>query len=775
MANQNRFQQAVNQGHSAAWDQNWELAADFYRQALEEMPDSPVVLNNLGLALFEQEKFSDALGCYIKSAKVAATDPLPVEKIARIYERMGKLSEATQASIRAADLYLNNKEVEKAIDNWLRAISLQPDNMMARTRLAMVYERMGRKGDAVKEYLATAAIYQHSGNIPKSQQVIDYCLQIQPDSPDAQHAVTALKRNQLLPKPERTRGATGPIRMAEVRQMEKPDSPEKSLDPIAETRQKALVRLASILFDSADEGVNMSQPVIPGRKGVATITRGTGSLSMDNSNQIRIQLYIGQAIDAQSRGDDKQAVDELEKALNMGFNEGAAFFIHGILCKTAKSDVAVKSLQKAINHTDYALGSQILLGEIYMQQGKFPLAAAAYLHALSLADAAVVPQNHAEELLQLYEPIIAAQSEQTDVEVLKKLCANIASQIMRPNWREYLKTARLQLPQQGPGAPPMPLGEVILESGSSQVVEALSRIRQLANQHKISSALEEAYFALKFAPTYLPLHIQIAELLMQDGKPQDALHKFILLSTLYELRGEANQSVRLLNRVIQMAPMDITIRNRLIEILTNQGKGKEAIQQTLNLAGVYYQLADLDKARLTFTEALRLAQQARIDRSEIVQVLYKIADIDMQRLDLRQATRVFEQIRTIEPEDMTARSHLVDMNYRLGQENAAITEIDNYVGLLENGGKRTRAVEFLTHLLEERGEKLELRKRLADILVRCGRIPDAVEQLDLIANALLDSGNKGGAITMLKAIISLNPPNIKDYQEALQKLLNHPN
>ena len=771
MGNQEQFQQAMNQGHSAAWDQNWELAADFYRKALEDMPDNPVGLTNLGLALFEQQKYTDALTCYIKSAKIAVNDPLPVEKIARIYERQGKLNEAIQASIKAADLYLNNKEVEKAIDNWVRAISLQPDNMMARTRLAMVYERMGRKPEAVKEYLATAAIYQHSGNIAKSQQVIEYCLQIQPDSKESQQALLALKRNQLLP--ERVRGATGPIRMAEVRKMEKPSDHDINQDPVSETRQKALVRLASILFDSAEEAVNQVQSTLTGRKGVSTITRGTGALSLDNSNQTRIQLYIGQAIDAQSRGDDKQAVDEIEKAFNLGLNEAAAYFIYGMLCIADKSDAAIKSLQKAINHTDYALGAQILLGQFYLQQEKYVQAAAAYLHALSLADAAVVPPNQAEELLQSYEPILAAQAEQTDLEVLKKRCANISSQIMRPNWREYLKTARQQLPQQGAGAPLMPLGEVIIESGSSQVVEALSRIRQLANLNKTSSALEEAYYALKFAPSYLPLHVQIAELLMQSGKTQEALHKFTLLSTLYELRGEASQSVRLLNRVILLAPTDTTIRTYLITVLTNQGKVKEAIQQTINLAGIYYQLADLDKARQSYTEALRLAQSSRIDRSEVVQILFKIADIDLQRLDLRQATRVFEQIRTIEPEDMSARTQLVGINFRLGQENAAMTEIDSFVNLLENGGKRTRAVDFLSQLITEKGEKLELRKRLADVLVRCGRISDAVEQLDVIANALLDSGNKSGAITMLRAIINLNPSNVKDYQNALQQL-NHP-
>ena len=39
--NQEAFQKAMNFGHSAAWEQQWDHAAAFYRQALEEMHDNP--------------------------------------------------------------------------------------------------------------------------------------------------------------------------------------------------------------------------------------------------------------------------------------------------------------------------------------------------------------------------------------------------------------------------------------------------------------------------------------------------------------------------------------------------------------------------------------------------------------------------------------------------------------------------------------------------------------------------------------------------------------
>lgn len=45
-----RYQQAMTRGHSAAWDQDWERAAAYYGQALEEHPEDPKALTSLALA-----------------------------------------------------------------------------------------------------------------------------------------------------------------------------------------------------------------------------------------------------------------------------------------------------------------------------------------------------------------------------------------------------------------------------------------------------------------------------------------------------------------------------------------------------------------------------------------------------------------------------------------------------------------------------------------------------------------------------------------------------
>ncbi len=298
----------------------------------------------------------------------------------------------------------------------------------------------------------------------------------------------------------------------------------------------------------------------------------------------------------------------------------------------------------------------------------------------------------------------------------------------------------------------------------------MTRIRELVRLKKYRSAMEEAYSALQFAPSYLPLHVQMGEILIQQGRSQDAVNKFLLVVELYNLRGETAQAVRLLKRAIKLVPLDLGLRSRLIELLKSSSQFDEAVEQYVELANVHYQLAELDAARQTYMAALHLAQKAPMDRAWNVQILYKIADIDMQRLNWRQAIRVFEQIRTLEPEDIKARMYLVELNFRLGQDAAALAEVDGFVALLENGGKPAKAVDFLKKLMDEQPDRVDLHKRLADLYVRHRRVNEAVEQLDWIANRLVEVKNMRGAANVLQAIIELNPPNVNSYRETLQKL-----
>jgi tetratricopeptide (TPR) repeat protein len=766
--NQEMFQKAMSQGHSAAWEQQWREAADFYRQALEVVPDHPLALTSLGLALFELEEFDKALQIYQRAAQFSPNDPIPLEKMAQIFERQGRNKEVVQASMQVADVYLKTRDVDKAIENWNRVLAYQPENLVARTRLAMVYERLGRKEDSVVEYLATASLMQRSGDLARALQIAEYAMQMAPNNQDAQQALIMLRNNQPLPKPLKPRGSSIPVHASETRNTDKVEQTQKkALDPIAEACQKALVRLAAILFDQGEEA---SPSGVVSRRGIGSLTRGTGGLSAETADRTRITLHLSQAIDSQRQENFSQATEELERAVEIGLNNSAAYYDLGFLYHEQDGQKALRHLQRSVKHPDYALASYLLMGQINLEEKNYTEAATAYLQAMRLADAETVPEDQVDELLQLYEPIIDAQVRTSDTKSLASLCLNIANQLMRSDWREFLSMARQQLPAQAAGSPPLPLAEMLSETSSSQVVETLAQVRRFASENKPRSAMEEAYHALQQAPTYLPLHIQIGELLLEQGRMQDAVEKFLLVAELYNLRGESAQAIRLLSRITRVVPMDLVVRSRLIEALNSQGRVEEAIEQYIELAEIYYRLAELDMARQTYASALKLAQQSKVGRDLSLQILNRIADIDMQRLDLRQAVRVYEQIRTLMPEDENARFQLVSLNYRMSQDSAALSEADGYVALLENSGRRNKAIEFLQGIIADRPERLDIHKRLADVFVRSGNITEAIEQLDIIADALMVAGNRNGAMTMLNAIIAFNPPNVNEYRNALAKM-----
>ncbi|NMC84529.1 MAG: tetratricopeptide repeat protein [Anaerolineaceae bacterium] len=768
-----RFQTLMNQGHSAAWDQDWDKASEFYRQALEEIPDHPMALASLGLAHYQLKQYDEALRVYQRVSAIQPDDPMPFEKIARIYERTGMLQEAVQSFMQGAESQLKAHDVERAVDDFNNAIRLNPENQTVHTRLAMIYDKLGRKDDAVNEYLATASLMQNGGEKTKALQVIQYTLQLAPQNSYARKALEMLQQNQSLPQPEHRKGSTGPVRMAQVRQMEGSNDFEDAdapshYDPITETRLKALKEMATLLFDQTEDTSDGSAPI--NRKGIHALTRGTGGLSPEMAERARIQLHLSQAIDSQTSGQDEQAAAELENAISLGLNQSASYYVIGLLLRKKNPEKALAYLQKSVKNPNYSLGSYLLMSELEEKDSNYPDAALHALQALKIADSETTPYDQQDAVVQLYEPIIEAESRVTDEKDLRKLYHIINEQLMRPDWREYLMAARRQLPPQPEGSPPLPLAELLLETNSSQVVEAMIHIHQLASEGKYRTAMEEAYHALSYAPLYLPLHVEMAEVLISEGRIMEAVEKFLLVANAYNIRGETLQAINLLRRVTRLAPMDLSVRGMLIDLLKSIGRLDDAIQQYMDLANIYYLLAELDLSRQTYQSALALSQQSSSTRQWAIQILNKLADIELQSLDWKQAIRIFEQLRSLQPQDPAPRATLIDLHLQMGANVAAMSELDSYLKIMAGPENSTKRIHFIEKLLEDRPGEAGLQKRLVEFYLEQGQTPKAIEKLDALAEKLLKEENKANALATIQNIIDLNPPNSAEYQKLYNEL-----
>ncbi len=767
------FQQSMNAGYSAAWDQDWDHAAEHYRQAFKVIPNHPKALTNLGLALYEQRHYREALEIYQQAAKASPDDPVPLEKVAELLERIGEHEDLPAVSLRAAELYLKRREPEKAIENLTRITRVSPAYVLAHSRLALIYERMNRKNQAVTEYLALASLMQHAGEMEKAIQAVNRALQILPDSSESRRALKMLRESKPLPMPTLARGIAEEItserrgRLPEAR--ETGQAVEQELDPIAEARQRALAVLAGIIFEGAGE-TKVTQPTT--RRGLQSLMRGTSEILFSKqADRTKIMLHVSQAIDLQTRGENDQAAAELDRAAEAGLEHPAALFDLGLLrVEGGRLESAQRYLQQAVKHEDYALGARLLLGKTLRSMGRLEEATIHYLEALRWADASMIPEEYADELFQIYETLIEAESRQTEAKAKERLCDNVEELLLRADWRENLAQARENIPDEMNGGPPKPLGEILTEARSGQIVESISTVHKLARTGHLRSAMEEAFYALQHAPTYLPLHVYVGDLLLQQDHLPEALKKYSMVAQTYSARGEVGRAIDLLRKVIRLAPMDLKTRDRLIEQLLSRGKTNEAIKEYIDLADVYYNLADLNQARETYTEAFRLAQQVKIDDPMKVQILHQIADIDLQSLDWRQSLRIYEKIRKMQPDDQKARVRLVELNFRLGQQDQAMIELKDYVSFLGRGGNAEGAIAFLETLVEENPGQVPIQRFLAELYRKMGRIDEAIHHLDRVGEKLLKSGDRQGAAKVVETILSLEPPNKENYQRLLARI-----
>jgi tetratricopeptide (TPR) repeat protein len=762
------FENAMNQGHSAAWDQDWDKASSYYRIAIDEFPENYNAVNSLALALFELQKYMDSLQYYQRAAQLSPEDPMPMQKVAEIYERINDLTNAAKAYMDVAELFARNKNVENAILSWSRVVALNPDHMVAHTRLALVYERLGRTSEAMVEYIAIASLLQSQGNIQKAIQTMKHALQVVPNSKEANLALSMLQNGKPLPKPTRPRGGTGPLTMNQVRQAGTTQSKEENrpkIDPIQDAKQKALTMLAELLFEQEEAQSPQA------RKGLTSIIKGQGEIRQAQYDQSKIILHLSQAIDMQSRGDDSHAASELEHAMDAGLDSSAAYFDLGFIqSKNDQFESAVQNLKKSVQHELFGLGARLLLALTLYKMESFKEASIEYLEALRIADAESVPADQAEELIQLYTPLIEAYIHQTDEKLQKRICENVSKMLIRPDWRDQIQRARQQLPAQPPGSVPIPLAEMLTQATSSQLVESLAKVNQLARANKLLSAMEEAYFALRFAPTYLPLHVCIGDLLVQENRVPEAVLKYSIVAKSYSIRGETNRAISLLRRVSELAPMNLEARNELIELMMARGKVPETIQEFVKLAETYYSIADLAMARKTYSHTFRYAQQSNVGSETKLKLMKRMADIDMQSLDWRNAIHVYEQIRTLEPDDPNTRDRLFELNLRLGQTNQAMAELDSYLNHLISIHRSGEALEYINTKILENQDQPGLYRRLAELYRFLGHKDEAINQLVIAKEMFLQAENRSAAIECVMAILALNPVDATAYQQMLVEL-----
>ncbi|MFW6183373.1 MAG: tetratricopeptide repeat protein, partial [Chloroflexota bacterium] len=251
---------------------------------------------------------------------------------------------------------------------------------------------------------------------------------------------------------------------------------------------------------------------------------------------------------------------------------------------------------------------------------------------------------------------------------------------------------------------------------------------------------------------------------------ESALNKFVSVGDTFRVRGDINNAISMYERVVELSPLDVSIRARVIDMLKRHGHIDKSLEHYLALGEACYQLAQVDKARETYQEALRLAPRGSAEENWRAKILRRIADIDMQRFDWKRALSAYTELRREDPTDERTAMTLVDLYFKLGQPAYALRELDQYLKQLVSSGRGAKVTGILKDMVRRHPAEAGLAQRLVRLYLAQKRQDKAIKLLDDLGEALLEKGQTEGAIAAIEQIVELDPPNVTSYRQLLKQL-----
>ncbi len=742
--NRQAYEQAMNAGHNAAWDQDWQIAIAAYGKAIQEFPQDPEAHIHLGLGLLELGRLEDALKVYTRAHQLSPRDPIPLENSADVLERMGRLREAAQQYVNVSEIYLMFPDLEKAIANWERATRLTPGLIAVHAKLAQAYERIGNNTKAIREYLTLAYNFQRLGDSEKAMKAAQRGLRLERNNSQLMNTIRALESGkQLMPPVD--------------------DAATQST-----RRNSNFDRDARRSSSSTGEVAAVSDPRGPLGESINDSLGLLAAYVMDgNANEVTGDAL--QAMEAQRQGLVEEAVSAYERAESRLKHPALFMNLGALLLQSNRPEDAGRYLNQATKDEHLAVGAHQALGQALHKMGRYRDSIRESIKALEMIDSdQSFSFDYGTTKDSIFTQVQAGILQDSTDEQATAISERLSSLMQGKDWKQRLDDFKRQLSETLREQGMKGVIDILVAKGGDRLASMVASIDRHIRQGLWMLAMDEAHSAIEFSPNYLPLHIRMAEIMMREGRPRSAITKYNVIARTYLARGENERASAILYDVLELAPLDVSVRESLIELLEAEERWDEALDQYIDLADTHHQLGDFDASRDTYSLAERVAQRVGADVDKLVRIKHRIADIDQMRLDTRRSQKIYEEIITLAPKDERAHRMLVELNYRQGNQVEAIRRLDKLLGIFAASKQIQRIIQLLEELVRLYPSDTGLRSRLASIYRQLGRNTEAIAQLDALGELQLEAGLHKDAANTIRLILSLNPT---DHLDEYRKLL----
>lgn len=767
---QKKFQLAMSHAGRFSQEGNWSEALKAYRFALAEFPNDQEAIIGFGQAAYSAGQLQIAQRAFQQALKLNPSDWQVLNYVGDIQEQLGQLDSAAETYFRIGNIFAAQDNFEAAIEAWTQATSLAPNHAEAHRKLAQGWLEQGNPRLAARQLLILAAVYQSQTSYPQALEAVQEAGDLIGEDPGISAALEALDQ-QVPIDPQKLSETPPPVEveeepwsdMADFSQSYQDEMFLDGEDPFAfeeegqketpqgglvETaQQNALAELANVIFE--DEGGTY-----------------TGTIPRDELN-----MLIMQALDLQSREEISEAVNNYRQVIRAGVNSPALFFNLGLLNKAlAAYDEAIKMLKAATQTDQYRIPAQFALGGAYQAANDLESAIRHFVEAVRLVDLETVDQYHAQSLVDYYDGLAEEMIAEGDQAKLTAFMGALKNFFARSDWQQKVYQARQRMNSVAENNRVMSLAEFLKTPETEVVISTLAVTGEYMKRNLLMTASEECLRAIQNAPSYLPLHARLAEILLKQDHTDAAINKYLYIAKVYQIRNQMDQAINIFQKILRLAPMDVVVRSKLIDLYISSQNIEQALDQYLTLANSYYQLAQVDRALEKYNEALRLTADMPDADTWKAQILSSMGDIYNQRFDWGQAAASFEALRKIRPNDERTARQLVELYFKQRKIDQAVSALDSLLTLYQQQNRYEKSAELLKELVINYPENMPLRERLATIYSQNNMKKEAIAEFDALGEMQMEKGLWDDAAKTIQRILDLGPEDAEGYRLLLSKI-----
>jgi tetratricopeptide (TPR) repeat protein len=757
---QQKFQVAMAHADRFSQEGKWADAMKAYRFALAEFPNNEAAITGFGKSGLAIGQVEIAWKAFQQILRVNPANLEALNYMADIQERLGQVDAAAETYFRIGNVYAAQNNLEAALEVWMRTTALASGQVNAHLKIAETLAQQGNIRPAAREYLKLAAIYQQRDDSGRVLEYVQAAQKLLPDDPGVIAALEAVEEDAAIepelvgdtpPEEDLTADYAGDYYQEEDPFSEDELSVEEDIFADLETemikpppggliegaRQQAMSELANLVFEQGDQ---------PGA------------------------ILIMQALDFQSRDSLREAINSYRQAINMGARPASLHYNLGLLYKEqGLLNDAIETLKIAGQDSKYGIAAQFALGDIYNNANDLSLAVRHYIGALKMMDLQTVSGERSYELSQIYDKLAQSYGAQTDAGKTRQFIKALQNFFGKGDWEEKVYEARQRMNKVAEDGDTMSLAEFLETPETEVVVTTLAVTGELMKGNMLLTASEECLRAIQKAPTFLPLHSRLADILIKQDRIDQAITKYLYIANVYQMRRQPDQSVNVYQKVLKLAPMDVTVRAKLIDLYISQEMLDPALEQYLVLADSYYQLAQVDRALEKYNEALRMAANSSQADHWKGETLNRIADIYNQRFDWANATKAYEELIKANPRDERVLRQLVELYFKQNKLNEAATTLDRLLAIYQRQSP-LKALDLLKELSSYYPDNMFLRQRLAVAYAQNNMNREAIAEYDALGEMQMEHGLRDQAVQTIQAIINLGPDDVEGYRRLLDQI-----